>query len=621
MARTTNVPPWQAAVVVLSSTVVGTAVVAFLYLGQILLIPVVLAIFLTFLLAPVVAFLQRWRLGRTPSVVLVVLLVSVVMSGAGWLISMEVRSLIGELPAYTDNINGKIRIFRSMGQGSTLGHLGKMAEDIAEAWNLKPDMKRSQKSGAAKPITQPPAVTPAPDPAWLSQITAWLSPAMTPLSHIALALVLAVFMLLKREALRNRIIRLIGDGPMTAATKAVDDAADRISRYLRMQFLVNSAYGLVWGAGLYFIGLNYFLFWGVLAAGLRYIPYLGASLAALLPLSLSLAQFPGWWPTIAILALLVALELLCNNVAEPYLYGQSIGVSEVAMLISSAFWALLWGPIGLILSAPLTVCLLVLGRHVPRLEFLVVLLGDQPALEPDIRFYQRLLARDEEEALSLLREQLKGGQPVEVFDRVVVPALIYARRERQREVLSEADEESVVQSIREIVEGLEFFPADGTASVEGAEPCRVMLAYPVADGEDRAALELLRQLLDPSVWDLRIASPETLVDEFMEEVRSSAPNFVCIAALPPGGLIHARLACRRLHARFPDIPIIVGRWGLEDDSDAALEQLRGAGALSAATTLSETCDYINSSRLTLPEGATVDDGGGKAMDPVPIHVP
>jgi len=601
MPRLNTTPSWQKALIVGSVTVTAATLVTVLYVAQVLFIPIVLAVFLTFLLTPVVSLLQRLKMGRKPSVLLVVLMVSLMLGGGGWMLSAQVKDLIDQLPSHTENINRKLEGLRAMGKDNTFGKLQEMATDIAEAWHVRRDSPRTQ-DGQSAPAQEPGEARPeivvqSGGQDWVGHVTARLGNVMTPLAHLALALVLAVFMLIKREALRNRLIHLVGDGGMTAATKAVDDASVRISRYLRVQFMINSSFGLLWGTGLYFIGLDYFILWGFLGAALRYIPYIGATLAAFLPIVLSVAQFPGWGPTVMILALLLVMELMCNNVIEPWLYGQSIGVSEVAMLISSAFWALLWGPFGLILAAPLTVCLLVLGKYVPQFNFLVVILGDQPALTTDVSFYQRLLAHDSDEALRLAQEKLDESSLVDVYDAVIVPALVYAKRERERDEIVDENEGELIQSIRAIVDLLKAPPEPEDGSQESTTlpaegPVLSILAYPAHDEEDRLALELLRRLLDPALWNVNVVAPEALLEDILEDCGESMPSLVCVGALPPGGLVNTRYLCTRLLNRCADLPIVVGRWGLNEGAEASLVQLRSGGASLAATTLAETCRQL-----------------------------
>ena len=607
MAKTSAVPGWQLALLILTGTVVGVVVVTCLYWAQTVFIPVALAVFLTFLLAPLVTALQRRGLRRLPSVMLVVLLAAAVLGGVVWLVTAQVTSLAGEVPKYTENIKGKVKSLRHLGQGSVTSGLEKMIQEITGEWNL-PAASREGKHGDKPPVAaleKPTAVVLQPEsPTWLARLPALLSSLLESLGSLALALVLVVFMLLKREDLRNRLIRLVSHGQITVMTKALDDAGQRISRFLLMQLIVNGAVGLAVGVGLLALRVEYAFLWGFLAAVFRYIPYIGVWIAAVPPIILSLAMSPGWVQPLLVIGLFLAIELTASNVIEPRLYGHSIGVSEVALLVAAAFWAFLWGPIGLVLSSPLTVCLVVLGKYVPQLKFLDVLLGDEPPLDAHVTFYQRLLARDQDEATQLVLAQAKASSPEQVYDDFLVPALNYAKRDRERDDLTESDEESVLQATREILEDLGERREAVTQAEEAihaedrgnaAAPIRLrVLACPARDQADRLALEMLRQLLDPAKWVVEIAAVETMTADLVAQVAEQTPALVCIGALPPGGLAHTRYLCKKLRARFPEVKIVVGRWGLTDDVEANREQLQDAGADLTATTMLETRSQLNS---------------------------
>ena len=405
MAKTSATPGWQLAIVILTGTVVGVVVVACLYWAQTVFIPVALAVFMTFLLAPLVTLLQRRGLKRLPTVLMVVLLAGAVLGGGVWLVTAEVASLASEAPKYTENIKSKVKSLRRLGQGSVTSRLEKMIQEITGAWNL-PTASREGNHGTEPPVAaedKPTAVMLRPEsPTWLARLPALLTSLLESLGSLAFALVLVVFMLLKREDLRNRLIRLVSHGQITVMTKALDDAGRRISRFLLMQLIVNATVGLSVGVGLLAIGVQYAFLWGLLAAVFRYIPYIGICIAAVPPILLSVAMFAGWTQPLLVIGLFLAIELFAGNVAEPRLYGRSIGVSEVALLVAAALWAFLWGPIGLILSSPMTVCMVVLGKYVPQLKFLDVLIGDEPPLDAHVTFYQRLLARDQDEATQLI---------------------------------------------------------------------------------------------------------------------------------------------------------------------------------------------------------------------------
>jgi hypothetical protein len=408
-------------------------------------------------------------------------------------------------------------------------------------------------------------------------------------------------MLLNRESLRDRVILLVGHARMTATTKAFDEVIHRISRFLLMQLVVNGTYGLALAAGLLVLGVRYALLWGLLAAVLRYIPYVGAWIAATPPVLVSMAMTDGWMHPLMIVGWIVVLELVSNNVMEPLLYGHSIGVSPVALLVAATFWAFLWGPIGLVLSSPLTVCLVVLGKFVPRLQFIDTLMGDQPALAPHERFYQRLLARDQDEALHIALAQARGMPAKEVFDQLVVPALSLFRRDQEHEALTEADELFILRGVHEIVDELTEhakLPVVPDASPVSADPNasrRVRLLMCPADGRtDEMGLEMLRHLMDKNRWDVQVMNDDVLAAELVDAVVDKHVPVVCIASIPPGALAHTRYLCKRLRSYHQGVRIVVGRWGSHGDAKLIEEQLRAAGADHVDHSLLETSQHLES---------------------------
>jgi predicted PurR-regulated permease PerM len=605
VAKVTAAPGWQRALVVLTGTVVGVVVVSCLYWAQVVFIPLALAVFLAFLLNPLVRAFQRRGLGRVSSVIVVVLLAALLLGGLGSLVTWQVAGLVSKLPDYTTNIQKKIQSLRKVGAGSE--RLEKMIEEVAAAWTSKPPVKEdalNKSPGVPASLPrQPSTVVMQPESVpWLGRLPGYLGSAVEALGGLALALVLVVFMLLKREDLRNRFLRLVGHGRMSSTTKAVDDAGQRISRYLLMQLVINGGCGLALTIGLFLIGVPHALLWGFLAAVLRYVPYLGVCITSLLLLTLSLAMFPGWVHPLLVLGLIVVVELVAYHVMEPWLFSQSLGISAVALLVSAAFCAFLWGPVGLVLSAPLTVVLLVLGKYVPQLEFLDVLLGDEPALDPDVTYYQRLLARDQDDAAQLVLAQAKTLPPEQVYDGLLVPALNYVKRDRARDDMTEADEQFVLRATREIVEDLgeRQAAAAGKASAlaekQSEAPARRkvrILGCPGHDEADALALEMLRQLLDPARWEVEVLSIEMLSAELVALAGDKEPAVVCIGALPPGGLAHTRYLCKRLRARLPEARIVVGRWGLKGNVEENQELLREAGADQVETTLLETRTHLH----------------------------
>ena len=612
MIKASPIPAWQRALVILTSTVVGVVVVAGLYWAQSVVIPIVLAVLLTFILGPIVTALGRRGLGRTPAAVFVVLITALVVGGTLWLFTAQVTSLVGELPKYSANIKEKARSLRRFADNSATQSLERMIVDIG----------RRTQTAAARRVPPPPTadcgrVVRGRRRAAKSGL-ALVGPdsvgfAGRPLGGLGLALVLAVFMLLRREDLRNRVIRLLGHGRVTVTTKAVDDAGRRISRYLMAQLVINACVGVVIGCGLKLIGMDYAFLWGFLAGLLRYLPYVGIWLAVAPPLLLSLGMFPGWIQPSLVIALFASVELINSNFIEPRLYGQSIGVSEVALLIVAACWAFLWGPIGLVLSGPLTVCLVVLGKYVPHLKFLDILLGDEPALDSDVSYYQRLLAGDQDEATKLALAEAEKS-PDKVCDSLLLPALIRAHHDHNLELLSDAEEQFVLgataEILEEIVEQQPSKSGSNYAALMGDEivPRRVKLVCCPARGvADSLALEMLCRGLDPAVWwDFEIGLSDRLLSaEMVEQAAEAMPAVVCIAVLPPGGLTRGRHLCRRLRRQLPQAHIVVGRWGATDEEiQPNREPLREVGADEVDAALRDTITRLDALRPVFLHGET-----------------
>ena len=570
-------------------------IIASLYWAQAVLIPVALAILLTFLLSPVAGALERIALGRLPSVILIVVVTFSLLGGIGWIVALQFESLANELPTYRKNIRQKIADIRDAGKGGALEKVQKTADDVKEEFQKNNDPARVQE----KPRE---VVVKAEESSTFWPIPLALGPMVERFAGAGLVIVLVVFMLIQREDLRNRLIRLVGYGRLTFTTRALEEAGQRISRYLLMQTIINSSFGLAVGLALYLIGVPYAMLWGFFAAVLRFIPYVGPFAAAIMPSALSLAVFEGWlWP-ILVVGIFVALELICNMVLEPLLYAESAGVSEVGLLVAVAFWTWLWGPVGLVLATPLTVCVVVLGKYVPRMDFIGVLISDQPAMESNISYYQRLLAMDQAEAAEIVEEHLKTHPQEQLFDGVLIPALNYTRRDRELGRLTEDGEQFVFRATREILEDLnslkpqsssELSDSAKTTTTNGNSPVILpkvpILGCPAQDEADELALLMFRQLLDSTRYEVEIMSDAMLTAEVVARIGEKGPAMICIAALPPGGLAQARYLCKRLRARFPHLKIVVGRWGVgSEDSNSILI----AGADRVGTTMIETREQM-----------------------------
>ena len=536
-----------------------------------MLIPFALAMLFSFLLAPLVKLLEKLRVPRVPAVLLVVILAMTVAVFVGVRVTSQLVDVSVQLPIYRANIENKVA---SLHNGESIG-LVRATEEVSE---LGAEMVQTlpgkvgtgrQQNGRAiaeaksgKPV-EVQVVTP-PSDAWGSILTL-----LTPLGVAAVVLVFTVFILLRLEDLRNRFIRLVGHNHINVMTQALDDASQRIGKYLFLQFIVNASYGIVIGAGLHFIGLPNPLLWGVLAAAFRFLPFIGPPLSAFLPIVLSLAVFHGWTRTLVIGGLYLVTEIVVANFVEPMLYGANTGISSLAILVAAVFWTLLWGPVGLVLSTPLTVCLVVLGRHVPQMGFLHVLLGDEPVLSPEMHFYQRMLASDLSEARQVLETHLHGKHLQELYDSVVIPALGMAQRDRHQNDIDETSGDSICQSTRELLEELneeyvdhrnlarDTTPAP-TFGTTGGITARIV-CVPAKTVADETIGSMLVQLLEREgnyAQCISLGTNAEMIDQLVED----KPDVVIVSALQPFALTHARKLYSQIRAGLPETTVMVGLW-------------------------------------------------------------
>ncbi len=570
-------------------------VVAALYWAKTVLVPVALAVLVAFLLTPAASYLERRGLGRVPSMLIVVTLALVLLAGTVLVIASQVRGLLAQLPEYRQNIQEKVK---GWGQNSLVESYNNAAEFITH------DILQIKEPGDATE-SGPQPVPVRPEASRLTQFWEVLGPATEYLAQTALVVVLVGFMLVQREDLRNRVVGLAGRGHLVSMTRALDESARRISRYLLAYLIVNVCMGLAIALMMTLLGTvlpggeplaRYALLWGFLTAVLRFVPYVGTWSTGVLMTLYAVAVCEGWLAPVLVFALFAGLETLAGQVLEPVLWGHSIGVSPVALLISLAFWTWLWGPIGLLLATPLTACLVVMARYVPSLEFIDVLMGSGPVLSRHVQFYQRLLARDEDEAADLIEEQAKTLPLETVYDEVLLPALALAKADRDRGALPADDEKFILQATEEILDDLDApghaaAPPDACALPGGADdrPKVLVFGCPARSRADELALQMFRRVLEASgPCRVEVLSSQVLAAEVHARVRDERPALVCIAALPPGGLAQTRHLCKRLRAASADVKIVVGRWGDKDLADAVRQRLTQAGADQIGVTLQET---------------------------------
>jgi predicted PurR-regulated permease PerM len=554
------------------------------------------------MLAPIVTRLRRWGLGRIPSVLAVVVLLSVALLGLGSIVASQLVHLAENLPRYEWNLRAKIRDLPiALPSGGVVERTTDMLRDLRKELEKATKEPEAQGTDAAAEQPPKPVLVQVQQPATPLQTLREIGgPLVKPIATAGLVFVFVVFMLLQREDLRDRIIRLVGSGDVARTTEAMNDAAKRISRYLLMQLVINICYGTAVGVGLYFVGVPNPILWGLLATILRFVPYVGPVIAALFPIALSFAVAPGWTLPLLTIALFVTLELIINNVLEPWLYGSSTGLSPVAVLVAAVVWTTLWGSVGLLLSTPLTVCLVVLGRHVPQLAFFDVLLGNEPALPPELRFYQRLLARDPDEATELAEEYLEDEPLEKLYDSVIIPALGLAEQDRLRGSLDRASVQGMAEDTIGIVEYLreeEDHDPEHTADADGAPPEKPAEPAPVLcigarNGLDEAAAAMLAHLLmQRGIAAATVPRDDTAGRNLLRLPRHGV-TLICLSYVNSRAIQHAHRLTRRLRRHFGEQGrIMVGLWSAEALQETR-ELLDATGADLIATSLRQAAREV-----------------------------
>ena len=585
--------------------------IAALYFAREIFIPFAFALILTFLLTPVAALLQRRHTGRVASVLATVLVAVVVAGGIGWIIANQLVDVASRLPLYRQNIHAKIEAFHFPVTGQ-IGQAAKSVQEIAQELTssgepsgaLPPQgpNQRGSKAPPAPPSPVPVRIVPTPTSGW-TELRDLGTPVLAPLGRAGFVLIFTVFMLFKREDLRNRLLRLAGLGRLNVMTQALDDASGRVSRYLLTQLLVNAGFGTLFGAGLYLIGIPNPALWGVLAGILRIVPYVGTTIAATLPIALLLAVFDGWLRPLCVFLLVAGLELIIANFVEPWLYGAQVGISSLALLVSAVFWTVLWGPAGLILSTPLTVCLVVLGRYVPQLSFLHTLLGDEPVLSAEAQIYQRLLAMDQVEARTIVGESFRGRPLVELYDSVLIPALSMAEQDRHKGALDAAREEFLFLSINEMIVEFAEYQLEDRSSEDAAEHLSTrVLCLPAHDRADEVTAAMLAQLLEQMGFPtLSLPVGGSSPDEWLALLDAGGSDIICISALPPYAFAPARTMCKQIRARFPELKIVVCIWGFSGDTLKAMARFERVQPDRFSTSLAEAVEHVQKLVRPKPE--------------------
>jgi predicted PurR-regulated permease PerM len=583
----------------LLAVVVAVVAIAALYYARIVLIPFALAVLFTFILTPIVRTLERVHLGRTFSSLLVVALTIGACAGLGWSVSRQFGQVVNQLPAYKLNIKKKLASLH-WSDSHVLHNASETVTEISKDLAAKPAPSsldaREPSNHTATPSQPVPVQVISPPSLPLES----MQNVLELLARALIVVVFTIFMLIRREDLRNRLISLIGHGHIHLITQTLDEASSRVSKYLLMQFLVNIGYGIFIGTGLYFIGLPGALLWGVIVGILRFLPYIGPPLGGIMPLLLSMAVFTGWSKPLMVFGLFVVTELAVSNLLEPMLYGVHTGISSLAIVVAAIFWTAIWGPIGLVVSTPLTVCLLVVGRNVPQLRFLNILLGDEPPLTPESRFYQRLLTMDHEEAREVLQKCLTEMSLDDLYENVLIPALGLAEQDRHQNLLQEENERFISQSTRELIDEL-WEPHNGETQPDAEEsgseaspkiverhtvrPLRI-LCVPARDEADEIVCTMLTQLLQRAGHQAECLEGES-AEQMLAKISREKPDIVCISALPPFAIPAVRALYGRLYAQNPNQKVLVGLWHFAGDSTKLARRLALKDDSRAFTTLAE----------------------------------
>jgi predicted PurR-regulated permease PerM len=598
-----------------------------LYFARDVLIPLAMAVSLNFLLAPAVMQLERVRIRRIPAVLLVMAMSFALVGGVGWIVARQVMGVINDLPNYRYNIHEKLTSLHAPTTGAlgrTMRSIHEIGAEVSESTqpakpNTEEPRTRRERVAARLEAEKEPVPVRVIPPAQTADeyVGQYARPLLKPLGLILLVVIFTFYMLMKREDLRNRLLLLAGRGQLNVMTQAMNEAAGRISRYLITNVLVNAGYGLIFGTGLYLLHVPNATLWGALMAILRMIPYAGTMIAGLSTVAFTLAVFDGWSHALWVLLLFGGLETVIANFVEPHIYGKRTGIYAFALVIMAIVWTLLWGWPGLIVSTPMTVCLIVMGRYVPQMSFLHVLLGEDAELSPEAQFYERLLTMDQAEAHGVADAYLKEHTLVELYDRVVLPALILSEQDRHKGAMDEIHSAWLYQSTTELVVELTEYKEPqrkeaGTEAENGAaaavsgvdshtkngaaaesepqsepEQASPVVCVPADDQADEIAGTMLAQLLERSGHGTMLLNASALSEELRARLAEAPKTIVCISAVPPFAFAQARKLAHSLRKSLPKNPIVVALWGNKDDAEAVRERFGAARPNAIVATLGD----------------------------------